>query len=195
MHFSDIDFIHGIKNKDEKILKALYHQYYRMIRHFILSNNGNEDDFKDNYHETLLVAIRAIQKEDFSLTSSLSTFIYSISRRIWLKQLNKNKPFNNVGDLYQQAFQNSDDDIEKIVEEHQIKEKNINKIQIALQHIGDNCYQILKLFYYERLSMETIAEKLGYNNSDVAKNQKYKCLQKLKKVFFENNISDTVIKS
>lgn len=195
MQYSDIDFINGIKHNDEKILKALYHQYFRMIRHYIISNNGNEDDFKDNYHETLLIAIRAIQKEDFTLTSSLSTFLYSISRRLWLKHLHKNKPFQIAGDLYQHTFQNSEDDLNRILEEHQIKENNINKIQIALQHIGNNCYQILKLFYYERLSMETIAEKLGYNNSDVAKNQKYKCLQKLKKMFFENNVSDTTLKS
>jgi hypothetical protein len=33
--------------------------------------------------------------------------------------------------------------------------------------------------------MDEIAEKFGYTNSDNAKNQKYKCLQRLKKYFFE----------
>jgi hypothetical protein len=33
--------------------------------------------------------------------------------------------------------------------------------------------------------METIREKFGYTNADNAKNQKYKCLQRLKKLFFD----------
>jgi len=33
--------------------------------------------------------------------------------------------------------------------------------------------------------MEEITEKFGYNNADNAKNQKYKCLKRLKKVFFD----------
>jgi hypothetical protein len=33
--------------------------------------------------------------------------------------------------------------------------------------------------------MEEIAEKFGYTNADNAKTQKYKCLQRLKKYFFE----------
>jgi hypothetical protein len=34
-------------------------------------------------------------------------------------------------------------------------------------------------------SMEEITEKFGYTNADNAKNQKYKCLKRLKKVFFD----------
>ena len=32
--------------------------------------------------------------------------------------------------------------------------------------------------------MNEISDKFGYTNSDNAKNQKYKCLQRLKKIFF-----------
>ena len=39
----------------------------------------------------------------------------------------------------------------------------------------------------EKMSMEEIAEKFGYTNSDNAKTQKYKCLQRLKRNFFERN--------
>jgi hypothetical protein len=33
--------------------------------------------------------------------------------------------------------------------------------------------------------MDDITEKFGYTNADNAKNQKYKCLKRLKKTFFE----------
>jgi len=187
MQYSDVDFINGIKQHDEIILKALYRQYFKMIRHFVLTNNGNESDAKDIYHETLMVLIHNAQKENFILRSSLSTLIYAIARRLWLKHLNKHKNLYPSGDLYHQNFDPKDDDITSYLEEYQEKEKHIEKMQVAMQQLGNPCYQLLKEFYYNHLSMEQIAEKLGYNNADVAKNQKYKCLQRLKKIFFETN--------
>ena len=35
-------------------------------------------------------------------------------------------------------------------------------------------------------SLSDISEKFGYTNSDNAKTQKYKCLQRLKRSFFED---------
>ncbi|MCX7729032.1 MAG: sigma-70 family RNA polymerase sigma factor [Bacteroidia bacterium] len=183
MYYTDIDYIHGIKSKDDEVLRALYKQYFRMIRHYVITNHGDEYSAKDIYHETLLVLINAVQKETFVLTSSLSTLIFSIARRLWLKHLNKNK--NTI--LFDD-FQNNEpvkEDENHYIEEHEQKEQNIQKIQTALQSLGKPCYELLKEFYYHQLSMEQIANKLGYHNSDVAKNQKYKCLQRLKKYFFE----------
>jgi len=185
MKYSDIDFINGIKANDETIIKALYHQYFKMIRHFVITNNGNEFDAKDVYHETLLALIQIIQKGNFTLTSSLSTFIYAIGKRIWLKKISKNKSTSLKEDLYHSAFEGISDEMNEFLNQYEQEEYHLQKMHLALQSLGNPCYQLLKEFYFNRLSMEEIAEKLGYNNSDVAKNQKYKCLQRLKKIFFE----------
>lgn len=100
MQYSDIDFINGIKQHDEIILKALYRQYFKMIRHFVLTNNGNESDAKDIYHETLMVLIHNAQKEDFILRSSLSTLIYAIARRLWIKALKINIKTSTLQEIY-----------------------------------------------------------------------------------------------
>jgi predicted DNA-binding protein YlxM (UPF0122 family) len=50
--------------------------------------------------------------------------------------------------------------------------------------LGEPCCTLIQDYYWQDLSMETIAEKFGYTNADNAKNQKYKCLQRLKKYFF-----------
>lgn len=189
MQYSDLDFINGIKENNQNILKSLYHQYFKMVRHLITTNNGNEADAKDIYHETLMVLINTVKKENFTLTSSLSTLIFAISKRLWLKHLHKNKNTSFIGDLYHDQFEGTEDETENILKEYEDKEQRIQSMQVALQSLGKPCYQLLKEFYYNHLSMEQIAEKLGYNNADVAKNQKYKCLQRLKKYFFENNYS------
>ena len=55
----------------------------------------------------------------------------------------------------------------------------------SLIELGEPCSELIKDFYINKLSMEQIAEKFGYTNADNAKTQKYKCLQRLKKYFFE----------
>jgi len=54
----------------------------------------------------------------------------------------------------------------------------------SLLMLGEPCTTILKDFYLNKISMQEIADKMGYTNTDNAKNQKYKCLQRLKKIFF-----------
>jgi predicted DNA-binding protein YlxM (UPF0122 family) len=54
----------------------------------------------------------------------------------------------------------------------------------ALNQLGEPCRTLLEDYYFQDLSMQLITEKFGYTNADNAKNQKYKCLMRLKKLFF-----------
>ena len=54
----------------------------------------------------------------------------------------------------------------------------------ALNSLGEPCKSLLEAFYMEKKSMDQIALIFGYTNADNAKNQKYKCLMRLKKLFF-----------
>ena len=56
----------------------------------------------------------------------------------------------------------------------------------SLVDLGEPCKTLIEDFYINRLSMEEISEKFGYTNADNAKNQKYKCLQRLKRLFFND---------
>ena len=50
--------------------------------------------------------------------------------------------------------------------------------------LGEPCNTIISDFYLYDASMQDICEKFGYTNPDNAKNQKYKCLVRLKRIFF-----------
>ena len=54
----------------------------------------------------------------------------------------------------------------------------------ALKKLGEPCKSILEAYYIQKKSMPEIAESFGYTNADNAKTQKYKCLIRLKKLFF-----------
>jgi hypothetical protein len=53
-----------------------------------------------------------------------------------------------------------------------------------LDKLGDPCSKMLKAFYFNKKSMQEICTEFGYTNADNAKTQKYKCLTRLKKLFF-----------
>ena len=64
-------------------------------------------------------------------------------------------------------------------------EEHIELAKSCLEKLGDPCKSILELFYYHKMSMEDIQQHAGYKNSATAKNIKYKCLRRLRKLFLE----------
>lgn len=161
------------------MLNHLYKLHFPMILQLILNNSGNLDDAKDIYQETIIVLHDKIKRGDFELNSKLKTFIYSVSRRLWLKKLGQKSRF--LGDI------NDYEDfvaVENDVEVHQEKDKQFMLMNTALLGLGEPCKTIIEDFYINGMSMFSICEKFGYTNADNAKTQKYKCLQRLKKIFF-----------
>jgi RNA polymerase sigma factor (sigma-70 family) len=177
---TDREVVLGILNNSDDALNKLYIGYFPMVLQFILNNNGDEDDAKDVYQEGIIVLYNKIKSGDFELSSKLKTYIYSVCRRIWLKKLaQQSKKTNNISDF---------EDIVSIdvdIEDHQQKEMQFDKMQSALLHLGEPCKTIIQDFYLNNLSMQDISEKFGYTNTDNAKTQKYKCMQRLKKLFFQ----------
>ena len=62
----------------------------------------------------------------------------------------------------------------------------------ALLGLGEPCKSLLEAFYIQRKNMGEIAGSFGYTNAENAKNQKYKCLLRLRKLFFSEYKINTV---
>lgn len=152
-----------------------------MILQFVLNNNGNEDDAKDVYQEAIIVLYNKIRSGNFELSAKLKTYIYSVCRRIWLKKLNQSyNKSNNIADFEEVLSVDED------MEQHELKDQQFEKMKSALELLGEPCKTIIEDFYMHNQSMQDICEKFGYTNTDNAKTQKYKCLQRLKKLFFSH---------
>jgi len=180
---TDSEVILGILNNSESALKRLYVAYFPMVLQLIINNNGNEDDAKDIYQEAIIVLYNKVKSGDFELSSKLKTYIYSICRRLWLKRLTQINRYG--GDIREfEDFLPGDVDTGELHNERDIQ---FNKMNSALQLLGEPCKTIMEDFYINNRSMQEICERFGYTNADNAKTQKYKCLQRLKKLFFQQN--------
>jgi len=179
---SDSDFILGLRNGDESVLSALYKKYYNLVLKFVVSNNGSSDAAKDIYQESIIVLFEKCKDPGFQLTCGLQTYIYSVARNLWLKQLKKHGSQISLKEYHTDLFQQADTDLKA----HDLRENEIARLSESMNKLGEPCATLLKDFYVKKMSMEDISDKFGYTNADNAKNQKYKCLQRLKRLFFDN---------
>jgi RNA polymerase sigma factor (sigma-70 family) len=180
-YYFDELIVEEIRKKNDIALKELYKTHYPMIVHLVCSNNGSEQEAKDIYQEAVIAFYERVQQPAFTLTCKIKTYLYAVSRRLWLKKLAEKKRFNGSIDEVE-TFLGIEEEIKEVSE----RESRFKKMGIALEGLGEPCKSIIEDFYIADLSMEEISVKFNYTNADNAKNQKYKCLQRLKKLFFEN---------
>ena len=73
---------------------------------------------------------------------------------------------------------------EEDIEIYEHRSQDFELMERALQHLGEPCKELLEDYYIRKKNMSEIAKEFGYTNAENAKNQKYKCLMRLKKIFF-----------
>ncbi|MGZ5247996.1 MAG: hypothetical protein ACXWCR_12885, partial [Flavitalea sp.] len=56
----------------------------------------------------------------------------------------------------------------------------------VLEQIGDQCKKILTGFYYEEKSMKELLVEFSYENEQVLRNRKSRCMKKLKNLIVAN---------
>ena len=78
------------------------------------------------------------------------------------------------------------------MEEHERRNTEFLMMERAMGGLGEPCKSLLEAFYIQRKNMSEIAGSFGYTNPDNAKNQKYKCLIRLRKLFFSEYKINTV---
>jgi RNA polymerase sigma factor (sigma-70 family) len=169
----------GLAQNDRKAIETIYRNHYSMVQSLIINNSGTSDDAKDVFQEALVVLYEKARSGSFELHAQLKTYIYAVCRRLWLKKLQVSQRFS--GDLA-----NAEDSISVAddLEVYGHRNNDFELMEAAMQNLGEPCKALLESYYLEKRNMAEIAKAFGYTNADNAKNQKYKCLMRLKKIFF-----------
>jgi len=169
----------GLAINDKDAIQAIYKENYGLIQSLVIQNNGSEDDARDVFQEGLIVLYEKSRSESFELNCQIRTYIYSVCRRIWLKKLQYLRRFETQVEVLEDTVP-----VEEDLEAHEKINKQYAVMRAAMGKIGEPCKSLLESFYVNHKSMQEIASFFGYTNADNAKTQKYKCLMRLKKLFF-----------
>ncbi len=171
--------LEGLATHDTNAIETIYRENYAAIQAFIVKNNGYPDDARDIFQEAMIVLFEKAKSSSFILSCQIKTYLYSVCRRLWLKKLQKQNRYNPSIEVIQETVP-----VEEEIEAHEKRNDDFILMENALLKIGEPCKSLLEAFYIHKKSMPDIASSFGYTNADNAKTQKYKCLVRLKKIFF-----------
>ncbi len=175
----------GLAANDKKAVETIYRENYLTIQSFIVKNNGYPDDARDIFQEAMIVLYEKVCTGSFELTCQIKTYLYSVCRRLWLKRLQQMQRYNPAAESIEEVVS-----VEDELDVHEKRNADLIVMESALAKIGEPCKSLLEAYYLQKKSMPEIAAFFGYTNSDNAKTQKYKCLVRLKKIFFAQYKND-----
>lgn len=166
LQMDEKEIFERIQKGDEKALEFIYKKYYRMMTKLVITNSGTEEEALDVYQDALVVFWQKARSGNLVMTAKISTYIYSVCQNLWRKELDRKKRLSNEEKDSPQVMDMDSPEREKIMAN-------------CLNQLGDTCRKVLMYYYFDEMSMQEIAEKLGFANTDTAKTKKYKCKQKL----------------
>lgn len=175
---------------DRKATEQVYRENYKPVLAWVQARGGSADDGADVFQEAMVILFQKAQQEEFRLTCKIGTYLVAVAKYIWYKKLQQQQRqpdflLPDAGEDGSGPDHAYEDDL-KVQEE---REAHFDQLGIAMEELGEPCRSLLRSFYHENRSMQEIAVLFGYTNPDNAKTQKYKCLTRLKKLFYNSQVN------
>ncbi|MDB5197511.1 MAG: sigma-70 family polymerase sigma factor, partial [Flaviaesturariibacter sp.] len=101
--------LQGLAKNDRKAIETIYKENYNVVQALVVNNSGTTDDAKDIFQEALIVLYEKVKTGSFELNCQIKTYVYSVSRRLWLKRL-----------MYQNRFSIGEADEETVAVEEDV---------------------------------------------------------------------------
>ncbi len=175
--YTDSELLDELKfgNPQDDAIRFIYRSFYRGCESYVVNNSGREDDARDIFQEVVLSFIELVTAGKFRGECSVSTFLYTLTRHAWLNEMKR----KGRAKLREEKFEGNQERV--IVDFSHLIESNETKKQLLklVEQLGETCKKILTAFYYDSLPMKEILKKLDYENEQVVRNKKYKCLKQL----------------
>ena len=179
--YSDEDILRGLRKRDNNVIQFIYNSNFEKISALVINNNGSDDDCEDVFQESLIIIFKKLRDEEhFELTSTFSTFLYSIARLIWMKKLRESRKME-VTELKRE--------MEEAIEFEEPPPVQDKDLRLAVYHrnlklIPEDCQRILTLTAQD-ISAKEIAEKLGFRSDSYVRKRRHFC-----KEFLVNKIKE-----
>lgn len=175
VEYSSLELLNGIHRNDTIVLQYIYKNFYSKINFFVRKNNGDEEDANDVFQEAIIIIYRKLKANELVLDCTFETYLYSICRFLWLKQLEKRKlEKEKIKDNHEYNDDLYDDGLEKVVdlnERYKLYQKHFT-------NLGKDCQKILQL-YFDKVPLKNIAQIMGFKSEKYAKKRKFKCKEYL----------------
>jgi RNA polymerase sigma factor (sigma-70 family) len=174
-HFSDQEIIEAIvKGQDTDVIDSLYATVLPNVKKHVVGNGGSLDDAFDLFQEALMVFYRLAVTGKFDSTKyKVHGFVFTICKNLWINQMKKKATSQNW------EKKREIEGFDETVLDNIISNERKAALDQLFQTLGDKCVEILTLFFYNKLSLKEIAEKLGDTSEDAVKVKSHRCKKQL----------------
>ncbi len=172
---SDEEIIAGLRKRDNRVLQYIYKNTYNPVKQLILNNAGSENDAEDIFQEALIIIFKKLKEDQkFALTSAFTTYIYSISRLLWLKHL------RNIKKIEIDPLSRDHEERLEFEPPSPVQDKDLRMAiyQRTLLQIPEDCQNILRLTAQDLTSSE-IARTLGFRSEGYVRKRRHFCKEYL----------------
>ena len=178
-----MQLISQLKKRDRNALKEVYKQYKTEFFRFASRYTKADDSLEDIFQDAIIAVYEnALAGKLDNLKSSLKTYLFSIGKFMLFKKFRDTK---EVVTDESYIFDQRETAVMENVHEDEGPTEQQKKLVQNFKKLGDKCREILELFYLQGLKLEEIVSVQGYENKNVVKSQKSRCLKALKMLIAE----------
>lgn len=180
MSISDRQLLEAVKTGNQQVVERYYLDVHAEFIHWCYKQFAlDREQALDAFQDAFVIFYEKLCRGTIpDIKSSLKTYLFAIGKHLIYRRFQKADIRQRNQE--QMAYLSEDRFAPAFLEE----EEQVQMEQIALEAartMKEPCRSILQWFYFDRLSLTDIAQKLGYKNDNVMKNKKARCLQKLRK--------------
>lgn len=142
--------------------------------------NCTQEVAEDLFMDAILNFRDKVVEDKLDTVKNVRNYIYTTCTNMYKARVSKEKSQKNKKYDLQNTFYSShqEDYLTKVIQNQ--NQEEIKKLSLeAFAQLSDSCQKIIHMFYVQELSMQEIAEILGYSNANVAKTTKARCYKKL----------------
>ncbi|GHE54691.1 MULTISPECIES: RNA polymerase sigma factor [Roseivirga] len=176
---SENSLILRLRRGDRDALEEIYRSYrVSFIKWITYSHKCTKEQAVDIFQYAILSFYENVLEDTVEEINDagIKTYLYSIGKNKLLSDSRRDSRLSFNEELEDNLL------LEEIDDQTQDREGKLEKVRSIIETLQNPCADILKLFYFNNLSNDEIAEVLGYKNGNTVKNLKYKCIQRIKRL-------------
>lgn len=166
----------ALRQGNEPAVEVFYRRYRDgLVQHIQTTYQCSFDQALDLAQDAMIVLLEKLhRKEQTAIQAQPVSYLYGIARYLVFARFRK-----------QGVEQATDPAFLPVVpweEEGSAQEEQYQQIQSAWQQLGKVCQDLLFAFYYQGKKLDELMQEGRYQQKDVLKSQKARCLKQLKEI-------------
>jgi DNA-directed RNA polymerase specialized sigma24 family protein len=162
----------------EVFFTEMYQRTFPAVARFVATHGGTLDDAKDIFQDSLVIFYELMNTNALAVHTSEHAYLVGIAKHVWLRKHKKNKVAVSLDEL-EMTIQLPEDYFEP-------RDQNLLAL---IEQTGQRCLDLLRAFYYDKLSLEEISDTFGFSGVRSATVQKFKCIEKTRAIVKQKSIN------